>query len=68
MKKAVWISLLTTLVAVVGAVIGAYIVLLRRDKEMAEYEQMVIRQDIPDAKWDAEEDAETPAEEPTDAE
>lgn len=68
MKKAVWISLLTTLVAVVGAVIGAYIVLLRRDKEMAEYEQMVIRQDIPDAKWDTEEDAETPAEEPTDAE
>lgn len=52
MKKSVWIPLLATTCALVGAVAGAYAVMMKREKEMAEYEQMLIRQDIPNAKWE----------------
>ena len=61
MKKSVWIPLLATACAMAGAVAGAYAVMMKREKEMAEYEQMLIRQDIPEAKWasDGEEKPET---------
>ncbi len=66
MKKSVWIPLLATTCAVAGAVAGAYAVMMKREKEMAEYEQMLIRQDIPDAKWETDTEA-APAEADTEA-
>ncbi len=57
MKKSVWIPLLATTCVVAGAVAGAYAVMMKREKEMAEYEQMLIRQDIPDAKWETDAEA-----------
>ncbi len=55
MKKSVWIPLLATACVVAGAAAGAYIILKKREKELAEYDQMIIDQDIPVAEWTAEE-------------
>ncbi len=61
MKKSVWIPLLATTCAVAGAVAGAYAVMMKREKELAEYEQMLIHQDLPDAKWEADPEAQPEA-------
>lgn len=57
MKKSVWIPMLAAGCVVAGAVAGAYAVMMKREKELAEYEQMLIRQDIPEAKWESDDAA-----------
>ncbi len=54
MKKSVWITLLATFCTLAGAVLGIWLYMRKRDKELAEYEQMLINQDMPAAKWESE--------------
>ena len=53
MKKAVWIPLLATSCTMIGAVAGAFLIMMKREKEMAEYGQMLFHQGISNVRWNA---------------
>ena len=59
MKKAVWIPLLATSCTMIGAVAGAFLIMMKREKEMAEYGQMLFHQGISSVKWNARQQTET---------
>ena len=58
MKKAVWIPLLATGCTMIGAVAGAFLIMMKREKEMAEYGQMLFHQGISNVEWNARHPAE----------
>ena len=57
MKKAVWIPLLATGCTLIGAVAGAFFIMMKREKEMAEYGQMLFHQGISNVEWKARQQA-----------
>ena len=61
MKKSTVIALLVALAAVAGVLGALYFYVLRREKELDEYEQLLFSEDFNDDFMD---DAEEPAEEP----
>ncbi len=75
MKKSVWIPLLATTCVVAGAVAGAYLIMKKREKELAAAEGAVVCPDICLEDCDCQEPAaececccEGPAAEPAPAE
>lgn len=50
MKKSTFISILVALAAVAGALGAAYLYLVKREQELAEYEQMLFSEDFDDAE------------------
>lgn len=58
MKKSTFVSLIVFLSAVAGALGAAYLYLMKREKELDEYEQMLFSEDYEDDTCEAE-DADT---------
>ena len=68
MKKSTLVALLVFLSAVAGALAAGYCYLLKREKELDEYEQMLFSEEYDEDDLPAEDDAEAPKAEEDDEE